>query len=93
MRNTILSAWGKIVNYLGFACLKNVDVRPQVAQNSMNTAMTYVYNHSVVPVFTNLFPQFYPQAKRTQLHLLIGLFSPLSTIPITTTTNLKSKER
>ena len=93
MRNTIFSAWGKIVKYLGFARLKNVDERPQVDQNSMITTMTYVYNHSVVPVFTNLFPQFYPQAKRTQLHLLIGLFSPLSTIPITTTTNLKSKER
>lgn len=93
MPDTIVSAWGKIVQYMGFARRKSVDARPQLGVYTTTHPHLHVYNHSFVPDLTDLFPQRFPQAKITQLHLLIGLFSPLSTLPITTTTNLKSKER
>ena len=93
MPSTILSAWGKVVNFVGSQRRKNVDGRPQMSVYTTTRPRQHVYNHSFVPDLTNLFPQFFPQAIYTQLHLLISLFSPLSTLPITTTTNLKSKER
>lgn len=93
MPSTILSAWGKAVNYVGFARRKNVDERPQLGVYATTRPHQHVYNHSFVPDLTDLFPQRFPQAKMTKLYLLTGLFSPLSTLPITTTTNLKSKER
>jgi len=93
MPNTILSAWGKAVKYVGVARRKDVDGRPQMRVYTATEPRQHVYNHSFVPDLTDLFPQRFPQAKMTKLHLLIGTFSPLSTLPITTTTNLKSKER
>lgn len=93
MPNTILSAWGKIVYFMGFASRKIVDEHPQMAIYATITPRNDVYNPRFVPDFTDLFPQLFPQAIYTQLHLLKGTLSPLSTPPIITTTNLKSKER
>ena len=93
MSSTMLSACGKIVNSLGAARRKSVDVYPQNAGSTMNHVQSTVYNYHLLPVFPARFPHFYPQVVLVKIPPLNILFSPLSTVPITTTTNLKKEER
>lgn len=93
MPSIIRLVCGKIVNSMGIHRQKVVDERPQNDQSVMMQPSQAVYNHNFVPVLTSHFPHFYPQAFMTNFYLLMSSFSPLSTLPITTTTNLKKEER
>ena len=93
MLNIVPAAWGKLVNSVWVCLEKLVDERPQNGAYALTGTFTAVYNHRFMPVLTPLFPRFYPQAKSTDSSLLRSQFSPLSTAPITTTTNLKKEER
>ena len=84
---------GKDVNSVWDGRRKSVEARPQVVVSNIIRTMTAVYNHSFVPVLTSLFPHGYPQVFSIKSHPLLYMFSPLSTLPITITTNLKNQER
>jgi len=93
MLRTILNTWGKAVNSVWVHSWLNVDARPQVGGIVHVSQKVDVYNRMVMPIYTVYCPQTFPQVFLAKLYLLIDPLSPLSTVPITTTTNLKKEER
>lgn len=83
----------QLVNELWTGGRQTVDGHPQnMVGNNMNIAKT-VQNHIFLPHPSDRFPHTFPHACGNIITLLISSFSPLSTQPITITTNLKNKER
>jgi hypothetical protein len=89
----VLKAWGKFVNNLGAACWNYVVVHPHSTSLNALTGRGGVNKSPVLPTKTPSFTHASPQRFSWNLPPLSIVFSPLSTEPITTTTNLKSKER
>lgn len=63
-----------------------VDVRPQYACRWIAKHTRYVQNPQLLPAFHLSPTHDYPQSKVTIWYLLVGVFSPPSTGPITITT-------
>lgn len=93
MFNFFLFACGKVVNSMGIAHVKAVDVHPQNGTTMFHSASHAGYNPTFMPVLSVHYPHFYPQALLARIDLLEGMFSPLSTVPTIKTTNLKNQER
>lgn len=88
----MLKACAKAVQIVGKACWRTVGVRPQSLwvrhQDRANSADKPVF----MPVLSDVFAHRNPQTNNPLLYLFRQGFSPLSTQPITTTTNLKTKK-
>ncbi len=87
------SAWGNIAHNLCVACWTAVVERPQFYHKTLQEPVLGVNNRLLLPTQPLSFARSSPQVLFDKLPPLKYLFSPLSTAPITTTTNLKSKER
>lgn len=93
MPKSLTFAWGKVVQSVWDERWLNVDGRPHVRGNILPASIAAVYNHNLMPVSAPRFPHSYPHVFLARFYLLVGVFSPLSTVPITITTILKKKER
>jgi hypothetical protein len=83
----MLSACVQYVNSMGFASRKSVNTRPQSAINRSSHPPTNVYKSPKLPTIHPRFSHLFPHQIIRKLPPLQSLFSPLSTPPITTTTN------
>lgn len=88
----MLKACAKAVQTVGKACWQTVGVRPQSLRISMVSPRNYSENTLFVPELSHVYAQTNPQLKSMFSYLLTNHFSTLSTQPITTTTNLKTKK-
>lgn len=82
--------WGKAAHYVRMRSSRIVDSCPQITKKTTTRTIKTVHNVTFPPTYPDIFPSFFPQAKSSKMTLLINRFSPLSTSPITITTNLKS---
>lgn len=82
------NAWGKVVKNLRIHSRLAVDEYPQKLPAPTTYRSNTVYNHLVLPVLQTAFTRTFPQYFFQETLPLRRLFSPLSTPPITITTNL-----
>lgn len=87
------NAWGKVANNMRVVGLFSVDVHPHIYIHPTIWLYKSVYNYLFLPTLPAFFTRRFPQDFLPILPLLSSFFSPLSTLPITITTNLKFKER
>lgn len=87
------STWGKTAKIVRTADAKDGEVHPQKVAELYNSDAPTVekvrFSHSL-PIVS---PLFFPQSITHFLSPLRSLFSPISTQPITITTNFKKEER
>lgn len=81
------SACVQRVNSMGVHSRKDVKTHPQSAINRSSHPPTNVYKPTYFPTIHPTLSHNYPHQIFRKLYLLQSLFSPLSTPPITTTTN------
>lgn len=85
-------ACAKAVQTVGKVCWSVVGVRPQNLWEQVVWHKNTAENPQFLPELSNVFAHRNPQAKSLVSYLLSLGFSPLSTQPITITTNLKTKK-
>lgn len=88
----MLSACAKAVQTVGKACWNSVNVLPQSVWIAPTNALDHAENHKFLPVFSVYYTQRNPQSRSPIFNLLRPWLSTLSTQPITTTANLKTKK-
>lgn len=81
---------GKNAHKQGITYRQVVDGYTQMVYIGRYTSLTNVYNHILLPFFDSINTRSYPQLFQPYFYLLCRTLSPLSTIPITTTTKLKN---
>lgn len=84
----MLNTWGKLVKNLRIRSWVAVDDYPQNLFATLPTHNNPVYNHLVLPVLPTVFTRTFPQHILHNTPPFKTLFSPLSTPPITISTNL-----
>ena len=84
----MLSTWGKVVKNLRIHSWIAVDDYPQIQYIVSFRHNQAVYNHSRILIFPTVFTRTFPHRFLHKISLLRHLFSPLSTPPITISTNL-----
>lgn len=93
MRKSALFSWGKSANKLRYSCYTLLDSHPQFMLSTTFALQHTVYKPVQFPIPSILCTRRFPLANFAISPLLNCIFSPLSTPPITITTNVKSKER
>lgn len=89
----MLNTCGKIVNMLRIRSRPGGDGHPQNGMSTHQEPTGHVYKVRFTPSSPVFHPPTFPQLNLTKTPLVQLYFSPLSTQPITTTTNLKNSER
>ena len=84
----MLNTWGKVVKNLRIHSWFTVDAYPQNQGAIQSIHLYHVYNYPQILIFRTVFTRTFPHRFLHKILLLRRLFSPLSTPPITISTNL-----
>lgn len=82
------NTWGKLVKNLRVHSWFAVDDYPQILYIVRLTPTHHVHNYPQILIFLTVFTRTFPHRFLHTILLLRHLFSPLSTPPITISTNL-----
>lgn len=80
--------WGKDANNLRKHSWSAGDERPQINTQLPDGNVNYVQNYHITPFYHTVYAHCLPQIFLAKSPPLKNMFSPLSTPPITNTTNL-----
>lgn len=88
-----MRSWGKSANNLRVFCRQVLDSHPHIQVASRRAVYQQVHNSRSFLISPIGYTIVFPPVNLVNLPPLFRYFSPLSTIPITITTNVKKNER